>query len=1081
MDKRNNKSSMSREVNCLKSLKMFFVLFLLILVHGLSAVNNRNAGKASYVVTGIVRDAHTKKAISAAQISVYGKKGSTVSNDNGYFKLDVTSKNDVLDVTAYDYNPMQISVRGRDSIVIDLYSDFFNAYYKKVEGLTGAIDNLSLFSPVKSVDDFSNSTAISTDEAIASSFGGEVRSISRSGVAGEGAALFVRGINSLNANAQPLIVVDGVVWNNHYDDQSIHNGFYSNPLDFIDINDVESVSLVKDGGSIYGSKAANGVILIKTKRAKSMVTRINLSVSSGFNDRPSTIPMMGGEDFRVYASNMAGTAGYTGAQVSSLGFLQTSTLTNAEKKIYNTYHNNTDWADEVYQTGLNNRYSINATGGDEKALYYFSLGYADVTGSVKTTDFQRYNTRFNADIKMLSNVQLGLNIGFTRTERTLLDDGITYTSPTWLSQIKSPFLSPNTFTTTGLKNKDYADYDIFGIGNPSYVIASSINSQKKFRLNIGVTPTWKITPAVTISSQFDYNFYKNVEGAFDPVDATAPQYIYNMGYTTDRVMSQVMRNTSIFNDTRVAFEKNVNNHHFKAMYGWRYINNYYESDLAEEYNTGSNQATTITGGRYFYKPDLATTNGVLSLVVNGANNHTNSLSNYINADYDFNKRYFLNVAVSMDGSSRFGSNPSGGVSLFGHGWGIFPSVNSSWLLSSEKFMKSVNAVSLCKFRVGYGVTGNDGIRDYDASAYFTPVRYMSSANGMVMGNLANTKLQWETTGKMNAGIDLGLLKDRVLLTFDYYNAKTSNLLTLKNATEFTGINQYWSNGGEMQNRGFEASLNAKLLNLKSLKWELGLSVGHYKNQITKLPNGNYTTNVYNGEVLTAVGQPVGVFYGYKTAGVFSTEAQAASAGKNGYLTNDASAKFTAGDVHFVDTNNDGVINEKDKQVIGNPNPDVYGAIFSKLNYRRFTLNATFTYSLGNDVYNYYRSQLESGADYSNQTTTMLNRWTAEGEITNQPKAYYGDPMGNSRFSDRWIEDGSYIKLKNITLSYDLPLKISFLQGLNVWVSASNLVTWTKYLGRDPEVSAGNSVYYQGVDAGLLPQTRSYNIGFRFSL
>ena len=234
-------------------------------------------------------------------------------------------------------------------------------------------------------------------------------------------------------------------------------------------------------------------------------------------------------------------------------------------------------------------------------------------------------------------------------------------------------------------------------------------------------------------------------------------------------------------------------------------------------------------------------------------------------------------------------------------------------------------------------------------------------------------------------------------------------------------------------------------------------------------------------MLTAVGEPAGVFYGYKTNGVFATTAQAQAANLKILNANGTYSTFGAGDVIFVDKNKDGIIDSKDEQVIGNPNPNFYGVFNSKFSYKRFTLNALFTYSLGNDIYDYQRSQLEAGSDFSNQTTAMLRRWTAEGQLTDIPQATYGDPMGNSRFSDRWIEDGSYIRLKTVSLSYELPIKSNFIEGISLWVSASNLITMTHYLGTDPEVSANNSVYFQGVDNGLIPLTRSYYLGIKLNL
>jgi len=248
-----------------------------------------------------------------------------------------------------------------------------------------------------------------------------------------------------------------------------------------------------------------------------------------------------------------------------------------------------------------------------------------------------------------------------------------------------------------------------------------------------------------------------------------------------------------------------------------------------------------------------------------------------------------------------------------------------------------------------------------------------------------------------------------------------------------------------------------------------------------LPDGSYTTSVYNGEVLTAVGQSVGVFYGYKTNGVFATTAQAQSADLKIQNPDGTYSAFGAGDIKFVDKNSDGIIDAKDKQVIGNPNPKFYGNFNSKIYYKRFTLNTLFTYSLGNDIYNYQRSQLEAGNGFNNQTSAMMRRWTGEGQVTDMPQATYGDLLGNSRFSDRWIEDGSYIRLKTVSLSYDLPVKSNFIEGVSIWISANNLLTMTHYLGQDPEVSAGNSVYFQGVDNGLIPLTKCYYLGIKLNL
>lgn len=275
-----------------------------------------------------------------------------------------------------------------------------------------------------------------------------------------------------------------------------------------------------------------------------------------------------------------------------------------------------------------------------------------------------------------------------------------------------------------------------------------------------------------------------------------------------------------------------------------------------------------------------------------------------------------------------------------------------------------------------------------------------------------------------------------------------------------------------------------MVNNKNFKFELGASAGHYKNKITALPQGQNAveTSMYGATILTEVGRSAGVFYGYKTDGVYATTAEAKAEGH--YIQDEAGNKtyFGAGDMRFIDTNGDNLIDDKDRQIIGDPNPDIYGNINLDFHiYDRLTVSAGFKYSIGNDVYNYQRSLLESGSMFINQTTTVNRKWTNEGQVTDIPKATYGDPLGNSRFSDRWIEDGSYLKLKNVTVSYRFPVQNEYIKGLTVWGSANNLFTVSKYLGADPEVSCGNSVLVQGIDAGFLTSGRSFHLGVKINL
>jgi hypothetical protein len=452
-------------------------------------------------------------------------------------------------------------------------------------------------------------------------------------------------------------------------------------------------------------------------------------------------------------------------------------------------------------------------------------------------------------------------------------------------------------------------------------------------------------------------------------------------------------------------------------------------------------------------------------------------------------RYFATVSLMAEANSRFGAN-SGNLSLFGVEWAIFPSVQLGWVLTNEKWFPKGKGVNYLRLNAGFDVSGNDNISNYASRTSYTAVKYYGNATGAQLTNIGNDNIQWETTQKFNVGLQAYMLDNRLGVAFDYFLHKTNNLLTLKSfSNPIGGINRYWSNGGKLENQGFEVNITAKPVVQKFWRVEVGASAGHYKNKVTALPDGDYTTSVYgDNNILTSVGNPVGLFYGYKTAGVFATDAEAKAAGQNGnylYMV-DASGNnvdFKAGDMHFVDINNDGKIDESDKVVIGDPNPDIYGNIFATVGYKNLTVNLGFNYSVGNDVYNYQRSVLNSGSTFYNQHVSETGRWRYEGQVAELPRAVYGDPMGNNRFSDRWIEDGSYLRMKTLNISYRVPVPGSWtwLQGLSVWAEAQNLLTFTRYKGNDPEFSVANSVYYQGIDCGNLAQGRAFLAGLKINL
>jgi hypothetical protein len=405
-------------------------------------------------------------------------------------------------------------------------------------------------------------------------------------------------------------------------------------------------------------------------------------------------------------------------------------------------------------------------------------------------------------------------------------------------------------------------------------------------------------------------------------------------------------------------------------------------------------------------------------------------------------------------------------------------------MSNEPWLAKVKGLDYLRLTAGYDVSGNDDIDYYAARSYFRSQQYLHAIAGLSFGGVGNTKIQWETTRRFNVGLETSLLNNRVALSFNFFKSWTSNLLMQQSLGFLSGLDKNWSNGGKLENTGFDVNATFKVLNLKDWQWQLGGSLGHFKNKITELAdNAQYIdSQVYGATIRTQVGQVANAFYGYQSLGVFSTteEAQAANLyilGDNGVDKN----YFGAGDIHFADLDGDHQITEADRAIIGNPNPDIYGNIFTTVAWKRLKLDMRFNYSVGNDVYNYMRAQLEGGSRFMNQSTALQRRWQVEGQQTDIPRITFQDPMGNARFSDRWIEDGSYLRLKSVTLSYDLPLKSEYIQGLQFWIQANNVFTLTKYLGSDPEFAMTGNVIGQGIDLGRLAQSRSLVAGVKINL
>ncbi|NDW18839.1 SusC/RagA family TonB-linked outer membrane protein [Dysgonomonas sp. 216] len=989
-----------------------------------------------------------------------------MTTEDGTFSLKVPHLEVNLSVDAPGYMPQVVGARGRTQIEIRMLG---------IVGNSQSIYEGDVFSPEKSgvVTEFTPGIT-SLEEDLTSRLSGQIRGITHSGVQGGGAAFFARGLNSLNTSAQPLFIVDGVIWQmqDNLEESSIHSGFFNNPLSLLDPDNIEKVTVLKDGNSIYGSKGANGVVLIETKRSRNMATEITANISLGYRAPLKTTSVMNAEQYRLYASDILSGMFDNSSYIDRFKFLED----DETKSYYKANHNDTDWFDLINDGALIQKYGLSVRGGDETALYAFSLGYSTNDGNIDKTDYDRLNVRFNSDINLTDKLNLRFDIAFAQTQNSIFNDGIDeLSSPFYMSLIKAPVYNPYQYELNGSLTTKLNDTDELGVGNPLALLQYGESISKRYRFNINALPSYAINENLKVGVLFGYSWDKLNENSFRPnfgIPEVSLTNDFGEIYAVSRnyVKDMMTRQTSVSLDANANWNIMKNSvHSANVLGGYRYYADTYESSYGEGHNTSSDNIK-----------NLSNTDASLRYST-GLKDNWRSMAWYINADYAYKSRYLLNVNAAMDASSRFGKEADGALKLGGLSWGTFPSVSAGWLISSEEFMANVNFVNYLKLNVGYGLSGNDNILNYATRSYFTSVKFIGNAMGLILENIGNEKLKWETTGTARVGLDLSMFDNRWSVSADFYSAKTKDLLTRKKLSEIAGLRYFWSNDGELKNKGFEISTNVRIVNQKDVKLDFGAMIGHYKNEITALGNGSFTTDMYGGQILTAVGQPAGVFYGYKTKGVL-TDSDAADRA-NLYVQSESGAltRFEAGDMYFVDAHEDNIIDEKDRQIIGDPNPDFYGNFNFNLTYKGFTLGALFSYSVGNDAYNALRANLEAGNDIYNQATSMQNRWVANGQQTSIPRATYGDPMGNSRFSDRWIEDASFLKFKSLSLSYKLPLNLTFLQEVSVWGSVNNLYTFTKYLGNDPEFSYGNSVLSQGVDAGLIPQTRSFNFGVKINL
>lgn len=958
-------------------------------------------------VSGTVKDEKNEPLIGVT-VQIKGTQNGTITDMDGHYELSKINENSTLVFSYVGYVSKEVKVTS--SIINVTLSENLQALSDVVVIGYGTARRKDVTTAISSVStgDIDQRPITSAAQAIQGKAAG-VTVVKPNGQPGADMVIRVRGTTSMNGSNDPLYVVDGVPMTN---------------IDFLSSNDIESMQILKDASSaaIYGSRAANGVIMITTKAslANNEKTKISFNAYGGITNVAKKMESLNTAQYREYLSDL-------GSSV-----VLPDGLTDQ-----------TDWFDETYSTGQQQNYQLSVSGGTKKTNYYISGGYQNEVGIIKTTSFTRYNFRSNVSSQLTKWLKMSTDITYSNyINKGGIGSGTgSNRGGLVLSVINTPKYAP--IWDPDNPGQYYTNF--YGISNITSPLENMARYANQKTRNHRLLLTGKAEASLTKDLKYTNTFtddilYTHYTYFLDPTTTSYGRSEYGEG-TDNRSFDQVLIWDNVIN-----YKHQFGKHGLDGMIG----SSWTTSDWSQTYQTATNYADGT----------VETLNAANKLSnSNGTTASQWAIMSYVGRiSYNYDSRYIITANMRADGSSKLAPK---------HRWGYFPSFSAAWRISSEDFMQGLDWLNDFKLRGGWGQTGNQtGLGDYGylLKYDYSRVDWWEEGNSnavptIYQSSLRNSDLTWETTSQTDIGFDLTLLNNRLTLNSDYYYKYTTNMLmdvTLPSGA--AAVSSITRNEGEMENKGVEFSLSSHNL-VGKFKWNTDFNISHNKNKLTKLG----LTKVYYDAQVTDIlsdyivrntpGKPLGSFYGYISDGVDPE----------------------TGKLKYRDINGDGVITASDRTYIGDPNPLFTYGMTNTFSYKNFTLSIMLQGSYGNDIFNVSRIETEGMYDAKNQSTAVLKRWRIPGQITDMPKAGY-----NMKLSSYFIEDGSYMRIKDVTLSYNVDgkwmnkLGISSLQP---YFTASNLLTFTKYSGMDPEVNQyGNSGTVQGVDYGTYPQTRSYIIG-----
>lgn len=1040
-----------------------FLSLLLLSVQGFSQMTGRK-------ISGKILS-QTNQPVSGATVTVRGTKNAVMADNGGNFSINANT-GDVLVVTSIGYTSTTLRVAaGQDQYNFKINEETAIAEDVVVVGY-GKMKRTDLSSAQQTVTaaDISKTVNTTFDQALQGR-AANVYVSSNSGQPGAAPSVIIRGVASLTGSVQPLYVIDGVQIqpDNPRDDPNNHPSGFTNILSGINPDDIETMNILQgpSATAIFGSKGANGVIMITTKRGKAGETKISLGTLLTVQDQPSYIPVMNLPQYAAYRNELA----RGGGTASDSSFTDPSVLGMG-----------TNWQDALFRRTLLQKHSMSLSGGSDKTTFFFSGEYFNQDGIAPGSGFSRASVRVNLDNQTRKWLKVGTNMSINQTTEKVNTTNAGIIALALQQNPSIPVKNPNG-TWGGPATSQ------FQFSNP-IALATINNDRNKSMAFIG-----GVYADVTLLKGLVWHNEVNTSIQYQNNYIFHPSYNFNGLINATTTASRSAGNNYWWNfNTRLQYDKTFNKHYFSIMAAHEAQSWGGESLSGSRQNYVTNSVQELSGG------DQTTS------IANSGKSDGARESYFARFNYVYNDRYILQFTNRYDGSSNFGENKR---------WGYFPAASVAWRISQENFMSRFKTISDLKLRVEYGLSGNSNAQGYFARLQTVPTAW---GTGFLSQNFNNPDMQWEVDKVLNVGVDLSLLNNRIEVIADVYVKNADKLLTTNPYAYFYGGDISYSPGyiswpttnvGSMQNRGFGITVNSTNIRNKNFTWKTSLNFSQDKNKITKLLTPiNPSYNSSQAQFLSKQGESASMITGYIAEGLFQnyndikTHAIQTS---NRVMTISPSQGTWIGDVKYKDLSGpkgipDGFIDQYDRTVIGNPWPKFTLGFNNSFTYRDFSLNVFIIGSFGNDILNYSRYQSETGTGvFGNFLQSVANfarpsslaiADSLGATLTNPgyqiARIAPGDPNGNNRISQWFVEDGSYVRLKNIALSYNIPVRLVSkigVRGLRAAVNVQNLFTITDYKGYDPEIGMINygGTIMAGLDAGRYPNTRMYTFSLMADL